>query len=175
MCRESSPQNSYYKVTANGEERAYSFRAPAPDNQQDLTFFAWGDTRCNSVGTPGSTEWGLHEHTNNLSVQILAEVNANPNAHTVMLHDGDITHSETVARELVMIKISAKPEERHEVMSVAETFRAKIVDIGDSSMMIEVTGHDEKLSAFIRLMRRYGIMEIVRTGKIVLLRGSQTT
>jgi len=87
----------------------------------------------------------------------------------------DITKSETVDRELVLIKVGSKPEERNEIISLANTFRAKVVDVGEESMVLEVTGEDEKLSAFERLMRRYGITEMVRTGKVILVRGAQNT
>lgn len=87
----------------------------------------------------------------------------------------DITNVENVDRELVLMKIMCPPEKRAEIMSIAGTFRAGIVDIADGSIILEVTGVDSKLIALENLMRQYGLIEIVRTGKVSLVRGSQKT
>jgi acetolactate synthase I/III small subunit len=87
----------------------------------------------------------------------------------------DITNTETVDRELTLIKVIAEPSQRLEVMQLAETFRAKVVDVADRSIIIEVTGTQDKISAMERLLKKYGIIEIMRTGKVVLVRGSQST
>ena len=87
----------------------------------------------------------------------------------------DITQSDTVDRELTLIKVHAEPAQRLEVIQLADTFRGKVVDVAEKSVIIEVTGTQEKLAAMENLLRRYGILEIMRTGKVVLVRGSQTT
>lgn len=87
----------------------------------------------------------------------------------------DITNVDNVDRELVLMKVACPPEKRAEIMSIASTFRAGIVDIAESSMILEVTGVDNKLIALENLMRQYGLIEIVRTGKVSLIRGSQKT
>ena len=76
-----------------------------------------------------------------------------------------------VTRELVLIKIRNDPATRVEVMNVCEIFRARVVDYGNETLTVEITGKD-KLGAFIDLMRRYGIIEICRTGIVALERGS---
>ncbi len=78
----------------------------------------------------------------------------------------------SVSHELVMIKVTAKPEQRQGIVSVADIFRAKVVDISPESMTIEMTGNHKKLEAFISLMRDYEILELARTGVTGLSRGS---
>ena len=84
----------------------------------------------------------------------------------------DITTAEHVERELALIKVKAEPgDARSEVMQIAGIFRAKIIDVGTGSLMIEVTGDSGKIAAIEELFKPYGILETVRTGKIALQRG----
>ena len=78
-----------------------------------------------------------------------------------------------IDRELVLYKVNAAPERRHEIIEVANVFRAKIVDVGRASLTIEATGTSDKLAAMEDLLRAYGIKELARTGKIALARGSR--
>jgi len=78
-----------------------------------------------------------------------------------------------VDRELVLFKVSAPPDRRHEIIEIANVFRTKIVDVGKNSLTIEATGAADKLSAMEDLLRAYGIKELARTGKIALSRGSR--
>jgi acetolactate synthase-1/3 small subunit len=87
----------------------------------------------------------------------------------------DITDNETVDRELALIKVNAEPgTSRSEVMQIASIFRAQIVDVGTKTVVLEVTGDAEKIDALEKLLRQYGVKELVRTGKIAILRGSKT-
>ncbi len=83
----------------------------------------------------------------------------------------DLDPGEMVDRELVLFKVNAPPERRHEIIEVANVFRGKIVDVGKNSLTIEATGAGDKLAAMEDLFRAYGIKEIARTGKIALSRG----
>lgn len=83
----------------------------------------------------------------------------------------NLTNESTVNRELALIKVKAEPHMRAELTQLAETFRAKIVDVSQDSLMVEVTGDVEKLKAFELLLRHFGIQELARTGKISLTRG----
>ena len=85
----------------------------------------------------------------------------------------DLSKEEYVDSELVLIKVAATPETRAEILHIVEIFRAKVVGVGSGSMMIEITGGDEKISAFEKLLRPFGIKELARTGKIGLLRGQK--
>ncbi len=83
----------------------------------------------------------------------------------------DLQPGEAVDRELVLFKVNAPPERRHEIIEVANVFRAKIVDVGKNTVTIEATGAGDKLDAMEDLLRAYGIKELARTGKIALSRG----
>jgi acetolactate synthase-1/3 small subunit len=83
----------------------------------------------------------------------------------------DLDPRETVDRELVLYKVNAPADRRHEIIEIANVFRAKIVDVGKSTLTIEATGAGDKLSAMEDLLRVYGIKELARTGKIALSRG----
>jgi acetolactate synthase-1/3 small subunit len=76
-----------------------------------------------------------------------------------------------VDRELVLIKIKSTSETRSEIIEVAEIFRSKIVDVGPKSLTVEVTGDEGKIDAILNLLARFGILEVVRTGKVALGRG----
>ena len=80
---------------------------------------------------------------------------------------------ESVYRELIMIKVRADKTERSEIRSVADIFRAKIVDVENDSLMIELTGNQSKLEAFLNLLDGYEILELARTGITGLSRGSK--
>lgn len=77
----------------------------------------------------------------------------------------------SVCRELVLVKVAVKPEERQQVIAVADIFRAKVVDVAPESLMIELTGNQEKLTAFVSLLEGFNILELVRTGITGLARG----
>ena len=83
----------------------------------------------------------------------------------------DLDPREMVDRELVLFKVNAPADRRHEIIEIANVFRAKIVDVGRNTLTIEATGADDKLAAMEDLLRTYGIKELARTGKIALSRG----
>jgi acetolactate synthase I/III small subunit len=82
----------------------------------------------------------------------------------------DITAEASVDRMLALIKVGADTNSRPEVMQIVDIFRAKVVDVGEKAVIIEATGDEEKVSAIIKLLRPYGIKEIVQTGKIAMVR-----
>lgn len=84
----------------------------------------------------------------------------------------ELTSSESVTRELILVKVKAVGEERQDIISIADIFRAKIVDVALESLMIELTGNQSKIDAFIKLLEPFTIMELVRTGITGLTRGS---
>ena len=79
---------------------------------------------------------------------------------------------ETVIRELLLIKVRNVPEERQDIMSVVDIFRAKIADYSPDALSIEIRGDCNKVNAFIELVKPYGILEMCRTGLVALERGS---
>ena len=80
---------------------------------------------------------------------------------------------DSVERELALIKVAANPQNRGEIIEIASIFRGRIVDVARDSFVIEITGDEDKINAFIDLMRQYGIKEVARTGKISMQRGSK--
>jgi acetolactate synthase-1/3 small subunit len=87
----------------------------------------------------------------------------------------DLEPDETLARELALFKVSADGVNRAEVMQFCEVFRAKIVDLGRRSLVVEVTGTCDKIDAFERLVRPFGLVEMARTGEIAVARGRGET
>ncbi len=87
----------------------------------------------------------------------------------------DLEPKETLARELALFKISADGASRAEVMQICEIFRAKVVDVTKRSVIAEVTGTYEKVDAFERLVRPFGLIEMARTGEIAIARGRGET
>ncbi|MCX6692134.1 MAG: acetolactate synthase small subunit [Methanoregula sp.] len=87
----------------------------------------------------------------------------------------DLTENERVERELALIKVNAEPgTSRAEVMQIASIFRAQIIDVGAKSVILQIIGDTEKIDALEKLLRQYGVRELVRTGRIGILRGSKT-
>lgn len=76
-----------------------------------------------------------------------------------------------IERDLILVKVSATNKTRAEIIEIAEIFRAKIVDVSHQSLVLEITGDEDKLNAFISLLKPYGIKELVRTGVIAISRG----
>lgn len=87
----------------------------------------------------------------------------------------DLTEDARVERELALIKVSAKTApQRAEVMQVSDIYRARVVDVAASSLMIEVTGPSDKVDSLVELLKPYGIKELVRTGVVAMARGAGT-
>lgn len=91
-----------------------------------------------------------------------------------VLHIKELKPSEAVYRELILLKISADQTQRSEVVQIVDIFKAKIIDVDAASVSIEITGDQDKISAFVRLVEPYGIKEIVRTGMAAIGRGDET-
>ena len=82
----------------------------------------------------------------------------------------DFRDYEYVDRELVLVKVKVSGKSRSEVMQITDIFRAKIVDIQPKNMTIEVTGNENKVTKFVKLMENFGVMDLTRTGKVALPR-----
>ena len=85
----------------------------------------------------------------------------------------DFSKQNYVERDLMLIKVSTEGGKRSEVHELVDIFRARIVDVGPTHVMIEISGQERKIEAFIEAMRAYGIIELVRTGRIALLRSAE--
>ena len=86
----------------------------------------------------------------------------------------DLTDDSHVQRELVLVRVNAEPQHRAEILRTADIFRARVVDLTAVSFVLEATGEEGKLEAFIELLRPMGIQELVRTGTVAIARGPKT-
>lgn len=97
------------------------------------------------------------------------------NVHKLIevLKVSDLTHDDMVDRELALVKVTADANNRSEILQIVDIFRAKIVDVSERSVIVEVTGDEGKVSAMVRMLRPFGIKELVRTGQIAMARGAK--
>ena len=84
----------------------------------------------------------------------------------------DISEGEIVARELALVRVHSTPATRSEIMQLVDIFRANIVDVAPNSLVIEVTGEEDKIEALCELLRPFGIREVMRTGRVAMIRGA---
>lgn len=85
----------------------------------------------------------------------------------------DITDDNMIARELALIKVKTTSATRSEIMQIVDIFRANIVDVASDSVIIEITGDEEKINSLFNLLRNFGVKEIARTGCIAMTRGNR--
>ncbi|RNC29707.1 MAG: Acetolactate synthase small subunit [Candidatus Dichloromethanomonas elyunquensis] len=83
----------------------------------------------------------------------------------------DLTGQDRVHRELALIKVTATPETRADILNIVEIFRAHVVDVNKETVIVQLTGEERKIDAMCELLEDYGIREIVRTGRIAICRG----
>jgi len=86
----------------------------------------------------------------------------------------ELKQNESVCRELILIKVRASKAEKQEIITIADIFRAKVVDVSSDTLMMELTGNVSKIEAFINLINDFEILELVRTGATGLTRGDTT-
>ncbi len=84
----------------------------------------------------------------------------------------DVTNQPAVLRELALIKVAATPEHRSEIISLADIFKAKIVDVCPESLILQLAASEERVDSLIELLRPWGVVEIVRTGHVAMMRGT---
>jgi acetolactate synthase-1/3 small subunit len=87
----------------------------------------------------------------------------------------DLEPEEMVARELALFKLSVDADSRPQILQYADIFRGKVVDVDKRSVTVEITGSDDKIEAFERMVRPFGLIEMVRTGEIAVARGRGAT
>jgi acetolactate synthase-1/3 small subunit len=87
----------------------------------------------------------------------------------------DLYEKDFVEREMILVKVSATAETREEILRIAEIFRGKVVDVGSKAYTIEVTGDENKIKAILNLLKPLGIKELVRTGRVAMVRGSKAS
>jgi len=87
-----------------------------------------------------------------------------------VIHVSNISNEEIVVRELALIKVSSTATNRGEIIQIVNLFRANIVDVGTQSMVIEITGEEDKIQALYSLLEPFGILEMLRTGRVAMVR-----
>jgi acetolactate synthase-1/3 small subunit len=86
----------------------------------------------------------------------------------------DLVEQPTVSRDLALLKVTATSEFRSQIMQLVEVYRSRIVDVTNDSLIIEITGDEDKINSFIEVMRPFGILEMVRTGVVAMARGANS-
>jgi len=84
----------------------------------------------------------------------------------------DVTGAPSIVRDLALIKVGAVGEARTQVMQLVDVYRARVVDVSPDSLVIETTGAEDKIDSLVEVLRPYGVMEMVRTGRVAMARGS---
>ena len=115
-----------------------------------------------TIGISGHPE-GLH--------QIILQVNKLID----VIHCNEHTDRDAVAKELVLVKVAAGPDQRTEILQIVEHYGGKTVDLQDDSLIAMITGNTDKLDAAVRLLGKFDIVETVRTGKVLMARGESAT
>ena len=92
-----------------------------------------------------------------------------------MIQAKDHTGSNTVEKELALIKVRCKPEQRTEILQLCDHFKAVTIDMTDTSMIIQITGNTDKIDAMKHLLDKFEVVEYIRTGKVIMLRGEDIT
>jgi acetolactate synthase-1/3 small subunit len=105
--------------------------------------------------------------------QIVEQITKQLNKLICVIKVIDFQDSASVEREMALIKVAIDERTRAEVLNIVNIFRAKVIDVDPRSYIIEITGAEEKIAAFLNLLRPLGIKEIVRTGKVAMHRGAQ--
>jgi len=103
-------------------------------------------------------------------MSILEQIKKHLNKLINVIKVMDFTEADFVQRETALVKVRAKPENRAEILRMADIFRSTVVDVGTEYYTMEVTGDDGKISAFLKLLKPMGIKEIARTGPVALAR-----
>lgn len=100
-------------------------------------------------------------------------VTANLYKQVNVIQVADLADQPLVSRDLALIKVTACPERRSEIMQLVEVYRSRIVDVTNDSLIIEITGDEEKIDSFLEVLRPFGILEMVRTGVVAMGRGAE--
>ncbi len=106
--------------------------------------------------------------------RVLAQVTSQLGKLIDVISVSDLPAAESVDRGLALIKVAADSGTRSEIMQIADIFRAKIIDVGSETLIIEVTGDKSKIEAITNMLDKFGIRELVRTGRIAMRRGEKT-
>lgn len=124
--------------------------------------------------TPGLSRMTIVVDTDESAV---ARLHANLDKLVNVRRVEDVTLAASVVRDLAMIKVTATADTRSQIMQLADVFRARVVDVAPDSLVIEITGTEDKVDGLLEMLRPYGVIEMARTGRVAMVRGagSRTT
>ncbi len=105
------------------------------------------------------------------SPQIMEQVEKQLNKLINVIKIQEFSRGESVDRELILVKVKTTTSTRSEILEIAQIFRARVIDVSTSALVLEVTGTEDKIRAILSLLARYGVKELVRTGKAAIARG----
>lgn len=103
--------------------------------------------------------------------RILEQIEKQLNKLIDVIKVTDFVQTEHIERDLALIKVKADKSDRSEILQIADIFRAKIVDVSPGSVIIEMTGDEEKILALVNMLKPFGVKEMVRTGIVAMARG----
>jgi len=107
--------------------------------------------------------------------EILAQIIQQLEKLVDVIQAKDHTRQNVVEKELVLLKVCCKPEERTELLQLCDHFKGITVDMTETSMILQITGNSDKIEAMLSLCKKFEIVEFVRTGKIIMMRGENKT
>lgn len=105
---------------------------------------------------------------------VLSQIIKQSNKLIEVIRVSDLKPEETIKREFAFFKVKTNKNNRSEIMQIVEVFRAQIVDVNINSLVISITGTNDKVNAIEKMLKNYGIIEVVRTGTIAINRGTKT-
>ena len=123
------------------------------------------------AGTPGLSRITLVVDT---SPDAAARIEANLYKLVHVRHVQNVTEMPAVYRYLALIKVAATAESRSQVMQLVDVFRARVVDVAPDSLIIEITGADEKIDGLLEILRPFGVLEVAKTGCLAMTRGASS-
>jgi acetolactate synthase-1/3 small subunit len=105
----------------------------------------------------------------------LAQIQKQMHKLVNVLRITELRHDESLERELALIKVTAPPDRRPELMALGEVFKARVADLGRDAIVFEITGTPDQIDSFEELLRPHGLKELVRTGRVAVSRASAST
>ena len=119
---------------------------------------------------PSTSQMTIVTHGNDEA--IIEQIEKQLNRLIEVIRIKDISKENHVEREMILVKVAVDTSKRGEVLQIIDIFRARTIDVASESLTIEITGDENKLGAVIDMLRPYGIRELVRTGKVAIMRSS---
>jgi len=128
-----------------------------------------------SVGTTNEPELSIMTIVANGDERIIEQIIKQLRKLINVIKVRNVSKLDHIEREMLLIKIHASEKNRPDIFNMVNTFRGKVIDLNSDSMVIEITGTDDKNEAFINILKPYGIIELVRAGSLAMARGSKAT